>query len=49
MLYKIIDKKDLPKTYGGELEWVFGDVPLLDEDTVQEIGVMPKGPVVFGS
>lgn len=47
MLYKIMEIKDLPKAYGGELEWVFEDSPLLDEDAEQEIGVMPKGPVVF--
>ncbi|KIK63120.1 hypothetical protein GYMLUDRAFT_222994 [Collybiopsis luxurians FD-317 M1] len=47
MLYNIIEKKDLPKVYGGELEWVYEDGPLLDSDTVEEIGEMPKGPVVF--
>ncbi|KAF5377368.1 hypothetical protein D9757_008018 [Collybiopsis confluens] len=46
-LTQFVDSKDLPKIYGGELEWEFTDEPLLDEDTTKEIREMPKGPVVF--
>ncbi|KAF9059566.1 CRAL-TRIO domain-containing protein [Rhodocollybia butyracea] len=47
MLYKLIEKQNLPKPYGGELEWKYEDIPLLDEDAIQEISSMPKGPAFF--
>ncbi|KAH9923583.1 CRAL/TRIO domain-containing protein [Amylocystis lapponica] len=46
-LRKLIDAKDLPRPYGGELEWKFEDEPVLDDDAKQAIGEMPKGPAYF--
>ena len=46
-LREIIDPKDLPKRYGGELDWEFEDEPYLDEDAKRMIGHMPKGPAAF--
>ena len=42
-----IDAKDLPKMYGGELEWVFEDGPKLDEAAKGVLGEMPRGPLLF--
>ena len=46
-LRTFIEPQDLPKVYGGELEWKFEDEPALDDTIRQVIGEMPKGPVVF--
>jgi hypothetical protein len=46
-LRKLIDSKDLPKSYGGELEWKFEDDPILDEPTTVILGEMPKGAFLF--
>ena len=46
-LCKLIDPKDLPKVYGGELDWKFEDEPALDEAAKGVLGEMPKGPAVF--
>jgi hypothetical protein len=46
-LRNLIDSKDLPKAYGGELDWKFEDEPNLDEDARNCIGNMPKGPALF--
>ncbi|KIL67953.1 hypothetical protein M378DRAFT_73147 [Amanita muscaria Koide BX008] len=46
-LREMIDPNDLPKVYGGELEWRFGDEPKLDEDAERVIKAMPKGPAIF--
>ncbi|KAI0643093.1 CRAL/TRIO domain-containing protein [Trametes meyenii] len=46
-LRTLIDSKDLPKPYGGELDWKFEDEPALDEAAKAVLGEMPKGPVVF--
>jgi hypothetical protein len=46
-LRSLIDIKDLPKPYGGELEWEFNNEPSLDEETKKLIGEMPKGPALF--
>jgi hypothetical protein len=46
-LRNLVDAKDLPKQYGGELEWEFSNEPSLDEQTKKVLGVMPKGPVLF--
>ena len=43
----MIDPKDLPKSYGGELEWKYEDEPALDDAVREVIGEMPRGPVVF--
>ena len=47
MLRTLIDAQNLPRMYGGELEWKYEDEPSLDEDTKNAIGSMPKGPVEF--
>jgi hypothetical protein len=46
-LLKIIDSEDLPKPYGGSLDWKYEDEPKLDEATKELIKEMPKGPVIF--
>ncbi len=47
VLRTLIDAQDLPKTYGGELDWKFEDEPALDDTTKAVIGEMPKGPAEF--
>lgn len=47
VLRTLINPKDLPKPYGGELEWKYSDDPCLDDETREQIGEVPKGPVVF--
>ncbi|KAK2459680.1 hypothetical protein APHAL10511_008325 [Amanita phalloides] len=46
-LRDIIHAKDLPKGYGGELDWQYEDAPKLDEDARKVLGEMPKGPAIF--
>ncbi|GLB45504.1 putative CRAL TRIO domain-containing protein [Lyophyllum shimeji] len=46
-LRDLVDARNLPKPYGGELEWKFEDEPSLDEDAKAALGQMPKGPVIF--
>ncbi len=46
-LCEFIYPKDLPKNYGGELDWKFEGEPLLDEDAKQVLGELPKGPFTF--
>ncbi|KAF6755970.1 CRAL-TRIO domain-containing protein [Ephemerocybe angulata] len=46
-LSTLIKPKDLPKIYGGELDWTFVDEPNLDEEAKAVLGEMPKGPAVF--
>ncbi|KAF7368765.1 CRAL/TRIO domain-containing protein [Mycena venus] len=46
-LLKLIDAKDLPRVYGGTLEWEFFDEPILDDAAKEVIGVMPRGPALF--
>lgn len=46
-LRTLIDTQDLPKPYGGELDWKYEDEPSLDAPTKEAIGEMPKGPAVF--
>lgn len=42
----LVDKKDLPKVYGGELDWTYFDQPNLDEGFKKLIGreALPDGP-----
>ncbi|OBZ71395.1 SEC14-like protein 2, partial [Grifola frondosa] len=47
VLRTLIDPKDLPKPYGGDLNWTFEDEPALDDAARELLGEMPKGPVVF--
>jgi hypothetical protein len=48
-LSEIIDPKDLPKAYGGQLNWEFGDLPNLDPEIINKFGVdpgtWPVGPI----
>ncbi|KAI5122436.1 hypothetical protein M0805_008749 [Coniferiporia weirii] len=46
-LTALIAPEDLPKEYGGTLEWVFFDPPALDDATRAVIGEMPHGPWIF--
>ncbi|KAH7925871.1 CRAL/TRIO domain-containing protein [Leucogyrophana mollusca] len=46
-LRSLIDAKDLPQQYGGGLQWVFEDGPLLDDDIVGVISELPRGPAAF--
>ncbi|KAI5896347.1 CRAL/TRIO domain-containing protein [Schizophyllum commune H4-8] len=47
-LRELIDADNLPKAYGGNLEFTFKDDPVLDEPARSAIGdKVPKGPVVF--
>ena len=46
-LRTLIEPKDLPKPYGGELDWKYEDEPALDADAKAVLGEMPKGPAVF--
>jgi len=46
-LLEFIDPKDLPKQYGGELDWEFDDEPCLDEAAKQILSDMPQGPAAF--
>jgi hypothetical protein len=47
ILRALVDKENLPKPYGGELDWTFQDEPNLDADAKGVIGEMPKGPFIF--
>ncbi|KAJ7595635.1 CRAL/TRIO domain-containing protein [Mycena floridula] len=46
-LSKVIDPKDLPKQYGGELEWTFTDPPKLDDQLKAVLGEFPDGPMIY--
>ncbi|KAF9555314.1 CRAL/TRIO domain-containing protein [Agrocybe pediades] len=46
-LCELIDVKDLPSVYGGQLPWKYEDEPLLDEDTKLAVTEFPKGVAVF--
>ncbi|KIY47637.1 CRAL/TRIO domain-containing protein [Fistulina hepatica ATCC 64428] len=46
-LRKIIHPKDLPRAYGGELDWKFEDEPALDDAAKAAVGEMPKGPAYW--
>ncbi|KAJ7246367.1 CRAL/TRIO domain-containing protein [Mycena rebaudengoi] len=46
-LTKLIDPEDLPRQYGGTLEWDFSCEPNLDAAAKQVLGEMPKGPAMF--
>lgn len=44
---ELINRSDLPKVYGGDLEWSYEDEPALDDDAKAAIGEAPKGPAAF--
>jgi hypothetical protein len=48
VLKDLVQPQDVPKVYGGELEWQFGDQPSLDDDARKVIGdVYPLGAWEF--
>jgi len=47
MMLKLIDAENLPKIYGGQLDFQFEDEPNLDEDAKKVIDSVPKGPCLF--
>lgn len=46
-LRKFIDDENIPKAYGGGLDFEFEGEPNLDQAAKDAIREMPKGPVVF--
>ncbi|TFY83171.1 hypothetical protein EWM64_g833 [Hericium alpestre] len=50
-LRTFIAPQDLPRTYGGELDFNFGDEPVLDDAARAVLGEqgVPKGPIVFAN
>ncbi|KAL9105349.1 MAG: hypothetical protein Q9227_009469 [Pyrenula ochraceoflavens] len=42
-LEQFIDLEDLPRRFGGKLEWEFGDQPVLDEETKGRVGKLREG------
>jgi len=48
-LLELVDAHNLPISYGGELEWKYGDDPNLDEETKELLGQFPKGPLIFAN
>lgn len=46
-LLELINGNDLPKVYGGQLDWRYEDEPILDDAARELIGEMPKGPAIF--
>ncbi|KAJ7465272.1 CRAL/TRIO domain-containing protein [Mycena latifolia] len=46
-LLTLIDAENLPRQYGGTLEWEFFSAPNIDAAVIDVIGEMPKGPAVF--
>lgn len=47
LIREVIAPENLPKDYGGELDWSFFDPPKLDEQTSAVICEMPRGPWIF--
>ncbi|KAF7296528.1 Sec14 cytosolic factor [Mycena chlorophos] len=47
-LLKLIDEENLPRPYGGALDWEYKDEPVLDQDAKDMVGgQLPRGPHVF--
>jgi hypothetical protein len=46
-LLKLIDAENLPKTYGGNMEWKFENDPDLDQVAKDVIGEWPRRPSIF--
>ena len=48
-LREIIKPEDLPRIYGGELEWKYEDEPLLDAEVQAAVGqeTLPPGPLAW--
>jgi hypothetical protein len=50
VLLEQIESSNLPKAYGGELEWDFLDAPNLDSAAKDAVGgAMPTKPTVFSA
>jgi hypothetical protein len=47
ILQELIDPINLPKVYGGQLEWEYGCPPSLDEPAKAMIGDVPRCPCWF--
>jgi len=47
VLRNMVDPQNLPKVYGGEMDWTFEDEPMLDDEAAALIHEMPKGPIIF--
>jgi hypothetical protein len=49
ILQEIIRAGDLPRIYGGELEWTFEDEPILDSEVQEVAGVkdLPPGSLIW--
>jgi hypothetical protein len=45
----IIDSENLPKAYGGKLDWKYEDDPSLDEDAqkAMDSATISTGPLLF--
>lgn len=48
-LKELISPEDLPKVYGGELDWVYQNEPIFDDQIKKAIGMdqLPKGPIIW--
>lgn len=47
-LKQIIKPEDIPKIYGGELDWNYEDDPILDSDIQVVVGEkLPPGPLIW--
>jgi len=47
-LMELVKPEDLPKVYGGELDWVYEDEPKVDDEIRKVIGGdWPKGPAIW--
>lgn len=46
-LRTLVAPADLPRVYGGEMEWVFDDAPNLDDEIKAKLGAqeLPTGPL----
>jgi hypothetical protein len=47
-LLELIESKDLPQIYGGELKWKYEDEPIYDDEIEAIVGhSLPPGPLVW--
>ncbi|KAJ7658571.1 CRAL/TRIO domain-containing protein [Mycena rosella] len=46
-LLELFDAENLPRAYGGTLDWEFYAPPILDAAATAAIGTMPEGPAIF--
>ncbi|PWY90818.1 phosphatidylinositol transporter [Aspergillus heteromorphus CBS 117.55] len=43
-LTSFMDPSSIPKQYGGDLDWTWGDMPYLDEEAGKLVGVLEEAP-----